>query len=101
MKKRKNKKEYWQELFGDPCCAVCGRMDDIHRHHIFYGINKKHSEEYGLVIYLCPYHHNMSDEAIHFNKELDLETKQNAERWFIENFGTIEDFRRIFGRSWL
>ena len=40
----------------DKRCFLCGRNDTgdpLERHHIFGGANRKKSEKYGLVVYLC------------------------------------------------
>lgn len=82
-------------------CYVCRTTYDIHEHHIFFGTaNRKQSEKYGLKVYLCGMDHNMSNRGVHFNKELDLELKQLAQAKFEETH-TREEFRAIFGKSWL
>lgn len=68
---------------------------------VFYGTaNRKKSEEFGCWVYLCAGHHNMTDYSVHFNKELDLKLKKECQKEFEKN-GTREEFRRIFGRSYL
>lgn len=42
----------------------------------------------------------MSDAGIHFNKALDREVKQIAQREF-EDSHTREEFMQIFGRNYL
>lgn len=42
----------------------------------------------------------MSDEGIHFNKELDREVKKKAQLWFELNHGHAR-FMEIFGRNYL
>lgn len=82
-------------------CFVCKTTYNLHDHHIFYGnSNRKNSEKHGLKVWLCGYDHNLSDAGVHFNKELDLELKQHAQRVFEETH-TREEFRAIFGKSWL
>lgn len=82
-------------------CYVCGTTRDIHEHHIFEGIaNRRQSEKYGMKIFLCGRHHNMSNQGIHFNKELDISVKQMAQEIFEETH-TREEFRAIFGKSYL
>ena len=62
-------------------CLVCGTTYNLHLHHIFEGTGKrKVSEQYGCWCYLCAKHHNMSDEGVHFNKELDLKLKSDIKR---------------------
>ena len=83
-------------------CYVCGSTDTLHKHHVFFGTsNRKNSEEQGCWIYLCPHHHNMSNEGVHFNKELDLKLKQECQEAWEREKGTREDFRKVFGKSYL
>ena len=82
-------------------CYVCGTTQDIHEHHIFEGTaNRRQSEKYGMKVFLCGRHHNMSNQGIHFNKELDTSVKQMAQEIFEETH-TREEFREIFGKSYL
>ena len=84
-------------------CYVCKTDYNLHNHHIFAGnTNKKHSEKYGLKIWLCPRHHNMSNEGIHFNREFELEVKKMAQEKAMEHYEwSIDDFRKIFGKNYL
>lgn len=43
----------------------------------------------------------MSDQGVHFNKELDMELKELAQKEWQKQNGTIEDFIRVFGKSYL
>lgn len=79
---------------------MCHTVGALHKHHIFGGPNRKWSDTYGLWIWLCPKHHNMSDAGVHFNKPLDLQVKQIAQREFEDTYGH-EEFMKIFGRSYL
>ena len=79
---------------------MCHTVGDLHKHHIFGGPNRKWSDKYGLWVWLCPKHHNMSDAGVHFNKPLDLQVKQIAQREFEDTYGH-EEFMKIFGRSYL
>lgn len=82
-------------------CFVCRTTYGLHDHHIFYGTsNRKQSEKYGLKVWLCGADHNLSNMGVHFNKELDLELKQLAQRKFEETH-TREEFRAVFGKNWL
>lgn len=82
-------------------CYVCHATLNLHEHHIFYGTsNRKKSEKYGLKIWLCARHHNLSNEGVHFNKELDISIKRMAQSKFEENH-TRHEFIRIFGKSYL
>lgn len=90
-------------------CFVCGTTKDLHVHHIFEGVaNRKKSEEDGMKIYLCGYHHNLSSAGIHFNKELELKVKKIAQeawmRQFVPNLSRedqIEAFIKRYGRNYL
>lgn len=82
-------------------CLICGNPN-VHEHHVFYGTsNRKQSEKRGLKVYLCPKHHNMSDEGVHFNRELDLAIKIMAQNHYEKHIGSREEFRKEFGKSWL
>ena len=82
-------------------CLVCGTTLNLHRHHIFYGMAKrKISEKYGCWCYLCAIHHNLSNAGVHFNKELDTELKQMAQKRFNEVYPDL-DFLKTFGRNYL
>jgi hypothetical protein len=81
-------------------CAVCGTTHNIARHHIYQGCRRQTSEKYGAVIDLCFYHHNGSNQGVHFNKELDLKLKRDWQRKFEAEHGH-DEFMKIFGRNYL
>lgn len=90
-------------------CFIC-RMNynvetisALHEHHIFEGTGRrKQSEKFGLKVWLCVRHHNLynGSEAVHFNKALDLELKQLAQKKFEETY-TRDEFRKHFIKSYL
>jgi len=83
-------------------CVVCGLTTNLHKHHIFYGTaNRRMSEKYGCWCYLCARHHNMSDHGVHADNLLDLKLKQMCQDTFERQVGSREQFRAIFGRSYL
>lgn len=83
-------------------CHECGTRLDIHEHHIFSGYaNRKKSEKYGLKVYLCSKHHNMSDDSVHFNPKMNKYFKTLGQMYFEEHYGSRQDFIREFGKSWL
>lgn len=83
-------------------CYVCKTIYNLHRHHVFEGTaNRRQSEKYKLTVWLCGYHHNLSNEGVHFNKDLDLHLKKFAQEHFEAEIGSREDFRRAFGKSYL
>jgi len=58
------------------------------------------SEHFGLWVWLCPYHHNMSTQGVHSDKSLDLKLKRWGQRKFEETH-TRAEWHRYFGRSYL
>ena len=81
-------------------CFFCGTNKNIHLHECIHGPNRKNSIKHGLVIPLCGYHHNLSDEGVHLDPEKDRKVKQIAQRKFEENH-TREEFMQIFGKNYL
>ncbi len=82
-------------------CYVCGRTDNLHKHHIYYGAaNRKKSEQNGFTVYLCAHHHNMSDFGVHFDRELDLQLKRECQKKF-EKTHSREEFMAIIGKNYL
>lgn len=80
-------------------CYVCGTTQNLHIHETFYGsANRKKSIEWGCYISLCGHHHNLSNDGIHFNKELDLQVKQEAQRKFEELYGH-DKFMEVFKKN--
>ena len=84
-------------------CFVCGTPLDIHRHHIYFGrANRSKSEEDGCWCYLCARHHNMSNEGVHINHELDLHLKRMCQALWMEHYQkTKEEFIKRYGRNYL
>ena len=78
------------------------RFEGSHKHHVFGGMNRRLSDEDGLVIFLRPELHNMSDKGIHFNKEFDLYVKKIAQQAWQDYYRKSEnDFIRRYGRSYI
>lgn len=82
-------------------CYVCGTTYGLHEHHVFYGTaNRKQSEKHGFKVYLCGRHHNLSEEGVHFDHELDLRIKRDCQRVF-EKTHSREEFMSIIGKNYL
>lgn len=82
-------------------CFVCGDKRVLHLHHIYEGLGRRQqSDKWGCWVYLCPRHHNMSNEGVHFNKELDLKLKRLCQKRFEELYPDV-DFIKEFRRSYL
>lgn len=84
---------------GNECC-VCGNPNTEEHHVLFGTANRKLSDKYGYVVRLCPEHHR-GNCGVHFDRGLDLHLKRLAQKHFEEHNGTRDDFRRIFGKSYL
>lgn len=83
-------------------CLICQTPYDLHRHHCFEGSNRKKSEKYGLTVYLCANHHNMSNDSVHLNESLNKAVKKWAQEKAMQYYNWNEDdFRKIFRRSYL
>lgn len=74
-----------------------------HRHEVFFGTrNRQKSIDDGLIVFLRPEMHNMSDKGVHFNRKFDLYLKQIAERAWLEYYDkTIEDFIKRYGKNYI
>nr|DAR06699.1 MAG TPA: hypothetical protein [Caudoviricetes sp.] len=81
------------------------RMNGLVRHEIFFGTaNRKKSIKYGLVVFIKPEDHNMSEYGVHNRKghEFDMHLKKlGQERAMDEYAWTTEEFIDIFGKSYL
>ena len=73
------------------------------RHEAFFGVrNRQKSIDDGLVVFLTPKMHNMSNKGVHFNKAFDLMIKQEAEKRWCEYYNkTIDDFRERYGKNYV
>lgn len=84
----------------DKNCLICG-TGVTEEHHIFFGsANRKQSDKYGLIVYLCAEHHR-GENGVHHNRHFDLMLKREAQLVFEEDVGTRLEFMKIFGRSYL
>lgn len=87
-------------------CWLCGKNgngDPLDRHHIFGGANRKKSEKYGLVVYLCHHEcHIFGKNAAHQNAETTQKLHEYGQKKAMrENNWTIPDFIREFDRNYL
>lgn len=81
-------------------CLICRAQKGLHRHHVFGGPNRELSERYGMSVWLCGMHHNLSARGVHLNREFDLEVKKLGQRTF-EQSHSREEFREVFGKSYI
>ena len=84
----------------DRHCFKCNTTYNLHKHHIYEGKNRKNSEKYGLWVYLCGKHHNLSNEGVHFCKQFDIELKKLGQEAFEREYQDL-DFISIFRRNYL
>lgn len=79
------------------------RHDGLVRHEVFFGTaNRQKSIKYGLVVFLTPEMHNMSNVGVHFNRQFDLQIKKIGQKTAMTEFGwSKEDFIREFGKSYI
>lgn len=79
------------------------RMSGLVRHEVFYGRkNRQKSIDDGMVIFLTPEQHNMSDYGIHFNKTFDLDAKKKAQEIWMNYYNkSVDDFIERYGRNYL
>ena len=87
-------------------CWLCGKNgsdDRLEIHHVFQGANKKNSEKYGLLVYLCgnECHRNGKYAAHRNNTTAALLHKWGQGKAMRENGWTVEQFREIFGKSYI
>ena len=84
------------------CCKVCGTTHNLHSHEVFFGkANRKKSIQDKMVVYLCGYHHNLSDKGIHFDEDLNLKTKREAQLVWEQTYGDRVQFIKRYGKSYL
>lgn len=94
-------KKLWSVFTDDmDHCYFTGHAP-VERHHIFGGANRKNSEKYGFVIPLRSDLHPNGVSAGRKAKEIDTKLKQMAQKYFEEHYGTRDDFRGVFGKSYL
>ncbi len=87
-------------------CYLCGmnrNLEPLECHHVFNGSNRKWSEKYGLTVYLhgnkC---HRTGENSVHVNGEVREQLQAQAQRKAMEHYNwSIDEFRRIFGRSFI
>ena len=85
------------------CCYFCGTSQNLHTHHVFFGLkNKSISDKYGFIVRLCLYHHNGggNGKCVHQCREMDLELKRLCQEKFEETH-TRDEFMALIGRNYL
>lgn len=76
----------------------------VERHHCFYNMGggmKKLCEKYGFIAPLRPDLHPNGVNAGKDAKDVDTDLKKRCQTYYEEHYGTRDDFRREFGKSYL
>lgn len=82
-------------------CYLTGNTWGLHKHHIYFGSGlRKVSDRNGFWCYLTADMHNMSNEGVHFNHELDLRLKRECQERYEESHSR-EEFMDLIGRNYL
>lgn len=83
----------------EKCCLVCRTKLNLQKHHIFGGPNRKISDEYGLVVYLCADHHT-GQHGVHFDKGFMQDLHELGQIAFEEKYDRATFIQR-FGKNYL
>lgn len=82
-------------------CVICGKPAAWH--HVFHGsAGRKLADEDGLVLPLCPEHHQYSSVSVHMNHTVDVLCEIIGELAFERNAladgkaHTVEEARQLF-----
>lgn len=94
-------KRLWSVFTDDMDHCYFTGTAQVERHHIFGGANRKNSEKYGFIVPLRPDIHPNGVYAGQSAKLIDVKLKTMAQEYFEREYGTRDDFRRIFGKSYL
>ena len=90
-------------------CILCGRPTNV-THHLCEGTGKRQlSDKYNLVCPVCDLHHNMGKNSFHLNPEMEklghIIGQLLFEKTYYKGEGeddpAREEFRKIFGKSYL
>lgn len=82
----------------DKYCLITGSVVNLDKHHIYHGIkNRNLADKYGCWCWL---RHDVHMSLHDNDKALDLYLQQICQEEF-EKTHTREEFRKIFGKSYL
>lgn len=82
-------------------CYQTGKTHNLHCHHIYFGSNRKVSDENGFWVWLTGEWHNQDSRIdVHHNIEFDNYLKKECQNQFEETH-TREEFRQLIGKSYL
>lgn len=82
-------------------CYLTGSTYNLHIHHIYFGKNRKISDESGFWVWLTGEYHNQDSRIdVHHNRDLDLKLKRECQRKYEES-RSREEFLKLIGRNYL
>ena len=85
----------------DRRCYFCGRINGLEKHHVFGGVaNRPISERYGLWIWCCSFDHRDPKNGVQYNKEKNLQLKQDAQYAF-EKTSPRSKWMELIGKNYL
>ena len=94
-------KELWSCLTNDMNRCYFTGSSIVERHHVFPAANRTKCEKYGFVVPLRPDLHPNGVHAGPRAKEIDTILKERCQEYYEAHYGTREDFRKEFGKSYL
>ena len=91
-------KKLWSIFTKDMDYCMFTGSPYVERHHVFGGANRKKSEKYGFV---APLRYDLHPNGAHFrstpeNDKIDAYLKEVCKRYYIEHYGTEEEFIKEF-----
>lgn len=82
-------------------CFFCHSTQNLEKHHCISGIaNRKIADRTGLWVWLCQMHHTGSQGVHTSRSDLKKELQRYAQEVF-EQSHSRQEFRELFGKSWL
>lgn len=79
-------------------CFLCGQYGITEAHHIFGGPNRRLSDEDGLVVYLCPYCHNIPPRGVHFDAQAMKRLRQVGQKAYENRLVKYEGYPEFEAR---
>lgn len=83
-------------------CEICERETACAVHHVYFGKNRKQSEKYGMLAFLCPACHDdlHGHVTVIFGNDFDQLLKSKYQQLFMECW-TKDQFVDAFGINYL
>jgi hypothetical protein len=81
-------------------CKESGAAIEIH--HIFGAANnnKTNSEKYGFIMPVRADWHTLASYSLHQDMSLNVYWKRKCQDYWLEHYGTREEFINVFGKWW-